>query len=279
MLIKSLYYQIQRYKFESNSQLRLKGIMPIAVVLSNTKIQIWKQFTTDVCWLEGYRMLYYQIQRYKFESNSQLLASTPHGAMRCIIKYKDTNLKAIHNSRACSQLERCVVLSNTKIQIWKQFTTLNGNVVLCHQLYYQIQRYKFESNSQQTRIAHESYSVVLSNTKIQIWKQFTTGLLFGMTETELYYQIQRYKFESNSQLLIILVMCFKCCIIKYKDTNLKAIHNIPLSVVILNELYYQIQRYKFESNSQLIAPSSCLVIRCIIKYKDTNLKAIHNYIY
>ena len=56
----------------------------------------------------------------------------------------------------------------------------------------------------------------------------------------------------------------KSCVIRYKDTNLKAIHNHP------------IQRYKFESNSQprLSAMRDCLC--CVIRYKDTNLKAIHN---
>ena len=92
----------------------------------------------------------------------------------------------------------------------------------------------------------------------------------------LYYQIQRYKFESNSQRAYQQIYNDWCCIIKYKDTNLKAIHNLHLSLPILIWLYYQIQRYKFESNSQLWACRSCGALRCIIKYKDTNLKAIHN---
>ncbi len=35
-----LYYLIQRYKFESNSQLALSMTIDIEVVLSDTKIQI-----------------------------------------------------------------------------------------------------------------------------------------------------------------------------------------------------------------------------------------------
>ena len=144
-----LYYLIQRYKFESNSQhsqhqhnqrpcciiwykdTNLKAIhnpceacaLSPFVVLSDTKIQIWKQFTTQLLCRLGRYLLYYLIQRYKFESNSQLLICHHLFCHRCIIWYKDTNLKAIHNTLAACLDVDCVVLSDTKIQIWKQFTT------------------------------------------------------------------------------------------------------------------------------------------------------------
>ena len=93
----------------------------------------------------------------------------------------------------------------------------------------------------------------------------------------MYYQIQRYKFESNSQLVLQLILLLNWCIIKYKDTNLKAIHNECLQDKRREWVYYQIQRYKFESNSQQANEDAITTQRCIIKYKDTNLKAIHNY--
>ena len=296
-----LYYQIQRYKFESNSQQMEAWATSHRVVLSNTKIQIWKQFTTHWRWHSQTRALYYQIQRYKFESNSQ---------HPIILNPKST-----------------VVLSNTKIQIWKQFTTGLSADLQWLVLYYQIQRYKFESNSQLASLAAHLDMVVLSNTKIQIWKQFTTVGLSLLWCAPLYYQIQRYKFESNSQQDFLVRLQHNRCIIKYKDTNLKAIHNRPhavlgdcllyyqiqrykfesnsqlgvdvelyLVVVLSNTkiqiwkqfttgtasstssvtLYYQIQRYKFESNSQQVGAVNIYLASCIIKYKDTNLKAIHN---
>ena len=119
---KLLYYLIQRYKFESNSQHLCFRTYYLTVVLSDTKIQIWKQFTTPSRVHGQFKTLYYLIQRYKFESNSQL-------------------------NRLISQ-NRIVVLSDTKIQIWKQFTTLDVVVTTAGMLYYLIQRYKFESNSQ-----------------------------------------------------------------------------------------------------------------------------------
>ena len=117
--------------------------------------------------------LYYPIQRYKFESNSQLFIGCKSIGHRCIIRYKDTNLKAIHNIEASNSLADA--------------------------LYYPIQRYKFESNSQLIRTNSVECGVVLSDTKIQIWKQFTTRCRACHSLTGLYYPIQRYKFESNSQ--------------------------------------------------------------------------------
>ena len=143
------------------------------VVLHDTKIQIWKQFTTDKESLTSVVELYYTIQRYKFESNSQRLTSCSPLRMRCITRYKDTNLKAIHNSQ---ELQRTSA-----------------------KLYYTIQRYKFESNSQPTAPYISLNDVVLHDTKIQIWKQFTTTRSQVRRRPRLYYTIQRYKFESNSQ--------------------------------------------------------------------------------
>ena len=271
-----MYYQIQRYKFESNSQHTSISCYSEWVVLSNTKIQIWKQFTTDCAKFLFSHTLYYQIQRYKFESNSQLHLLECPPSCSCIIKYKDTNLKAIHNACWVVGQVRYVVLSNTKIQIWKQFTTLGEYIKYEGELYYQIQRYKFESNSQQCLCCTYTFGsciikykdtnlkaihnkrnsisfargVVLSNTKIQIWKQFTTN--GGLSN-----------FASR-------------CIIKYKDTNLKAIHN-ALAVTLSNEGVVlsntKIQIWKQFTTSNYFESKEH---RCIIKYKDTNLKAIHN---
>ena len=298
------------------------------VVLSDTKIQIWKQFTTKMPLGYDRSLLYYLIQRYKFESNSQHISTARKMLDGCIIWYKDTNLKAIHNRGILVAVVCQVVLSDTKIQIWKQFTT-----PFCwHQqkdmLYYLIQRYKFESNSQHDdfevyapfrciiwykdtnlKAIHNRFTeslptldVVLSDTKIQIWKQFTTLARMTFPSSTLYYLIQRYKFESNSQPVGQDSGQGTCCIIWYKDTNLKAIHNKPKTdyfpqLVVLSDtkiqiwkqfttegpwrvhglrLYYLIQRYKFESNSQHKGNISVPHLCCIIWYKDTNLKAIHN---
>ena len=62
-------------------------------------------------------VLCHPIQRYKFESNSQPCQVWEEGKKSCVIRYKDTNLKAIHNLPVA--LHRCgaAVSSDTKIQI------------------------------------------------------------------------------------------------------------------------------------------------------------------
>ena len=201
--------------------------------------------------------LYYLIQRYKFESNSQLIGLRVLFLVSCIIWYKDTNLKAIHNHHRLFIAEgmlfiwykdtnlkaihnfileclgkSCVVLSDTKIQIWKQFTTehILSACLPCCIIWYKDTNLKAIHNYCVDFSCHSL--VVLSDTKIQIWKQFTTVAIADIHLLGLYYLIQRYKFESNSQPLWKSTTIQVSCIIWYKG------------------LYYLIQRYKFESNSQ-----------------------------
>ena len=194
--------------------------------------------------------LYYPIQRYKFESNSQHIRRTCQVCSCCIIRYKDTNLKAIHNRREHITDPKKVVLSDTKIQIWKQFTTLALKGYLDNRCIIRYKDTNLKAIHNSFFITDNNGEVVLSDTKIQIWKQFTTGLNEFNQFVVLYYPIQRYKFESNSQLYGLHVVSWDSCIIRYKDTNLKAIHNSNLKNIPLVLLYYPIQRYKFESNSQ-----------------------------
>ena len=119
-----------------------------SAVSSDTKIQIWKQFTTTLRpGLHGCPLCH-PIQRYKFESNSQPQAGRCYPRRRCVIRYKDTNLKAIHNAPRRRSACVAAVSSDTKIQIWKQFTTGAGVAGEALKLCHPIQRYKFESNSQ-----------------------------------------------------------------------------------------------------------------------------------
>ena len=350
-----LCHPIQRYKFESNSQRYLviylyhkscvirykdtnlkaihnylnKDFVRVNAVSSDTKIQIWKQFTTAGAGSAGKYRLCHPIQRYKFESNSQPFRCVSSGKVCCVIRYKDTNLKAIHNEISTTMNSLFAVSSDTKIQIWKQFTTERNSPLYAHMLCHPIQRYKFESNSQQKwhlplictccvirykdtnlKAIHNKGckhvfvgDAVSSDTKIQIWKQFTTCQSQLHARAVLCHPIQRYKFESNSQQENIQTKRQRGCVIRYKDTNLKAIHNriqqAAHSAIAVSsdtkiqiwkqfttsdktapgseELCHPIQRYKFESNSQLWTIVWRVRSCCVIRYKDTNLKAIHNW--
>ena len=92
----------------------------------------------------------------------------------------------------------------------------------------------------------------------------------------LYFILQRYLFESNSQHKQSALYIAQGCILYYKDTFLKAIHNILVYLSAHNSLYFILQRYLFESNSQPIGAQLTDALSCILYYKDTFLKAIHN---
>ena len=118
-----LYYLIQRYKFESNSQRCASACFwAIGCIIWYKDTNLKAIHNLAGCFAVTV-LLYYLIQRYKFESNSQHSGSLPRSTSGCIIWYKDTNLKAIHNIRLWCTNGKTVVLSDTKIQIWKQFTT------------------------------------------------------------------------------------------------------------------------------------------------------------
>ena len=169
-------------------------------VLPITKIQFWKQITTSDCGRHHPSALYYQSQRYNFESKSQQRLSPPPPALCCITNHKDTILKANHNSGTRVGLCTFAVLPITKIQFWKQITTIHIQNNRYKPLYYQSQRYNFESKSQPYEKEMSQYLCCITNhkdtilkanhncnslrimmwmavlpiTKIQFWKQITT---------------------------------------------------------------------------------------------------------
>ena len=191
---------LQRYKFESNSQLRVLSGGCGLVAKSPAKIQIWKQFTTVSVSHSSMRTLPNLLQRYKFESNSQLSNENTNEAMGCQISCKDTNLKAIHNSI------RTYYHWRSSCQISCKDTNLKA-----------IHNYNL--------ISQYRLTVAKSPAKIQIWKQFTTCCFREYCCKLLPNLLQRYKFESNSQPLGNYKVNLPRCQISCKDTNLKAIHN------------------------------------------------------
>ena len=62
--------------------------------------------------------------------------------------------------------------------------------------------------------------------------------------------LQRYYFESESQLSYIDGSPQTGCCLSYKDTILKANHNAAMSAPALARMLLILQRYYFESESQ-----------------------------
>ena len=170
-----LFPILQRYKFETNSQLSmplavliarcfqyfkdtnlrpihnsLSSLHEIKHVVSNTsKIQIWDQFTTVALCRGQSSRLFPILQRYKFETNSQLLSYIFLLYPSCFQYFKDTNLRPIHNILMKIKKVFKVVSNTSKIQIWDQFTTYGRLRKKWFSLFPILQRYKFETNSQQ----------------------------------------------------------------------------------------------------------------------------------
>ena len=300
----------------------------LAVVASTTKIQKWKQITTSVYIVSSGTVLLPVRQRYKNESKSQPSLGYTPGQIGCCQYDKDTKMKANHNGwrRGCWWPR--VVASTTKIQKWKQITTEEYIWITNAALLPVRQRYKNESKSQLERDGPDgsggccqydkdtkmkanhncmasgapSTRVVASTTKIQKWKQITTGWAGRHRAGWLLPVRQRYKNESKSQPPIARgASCESCC--QYdKDTKMKANHNMiaisPFTVKVVAsttkiQKWKQIttaaqrllhrdgllpvrQRYKNESKSQLQGWAINLFMRCCQYDKDTKMKANHN---
>ena len=217
------------------------------------------------------------LQRYKFESNSQLAEQMRGSGNGCQISCKDTNLKAIHNPRvdAPSRATLPNLLQSYKFESNSQHALQNNAVRCCCQISCKDTNLKAIHNAAAAAAAW--CRVAKSPAKIQIWKQFTTCTSAVTASTPLPNLLQRYKFESNSQLWVFPLPPPYSCQISCKDTNLKAIHNgisrlISENIVAKSPAKIQIwkqfttdtslalevrllpnllQRYKFESNSQL----------------------------
>ena len=117
------------------------------------------------------------------------------------------------------------MFATAKILIWKQFTTINqvGSMLSSCVCNCKDTNLKAIHNS----VKHETIvtTVVFATAKILIWKQFTTIEPLYIEVPWLCLQLQRYYFESNSQLERWYVLIPTSCVCNCKDTNLKAIHN------------------------------------------------------
>ena len=171
------------------------------------------------------KRLYSICQRYNFESNLQLDNESYIVDMSCIRYVKDTILKAIYNYRRNHHKTTFAVFDMSKIQFWKQFTTIFRVYNIITLLYSICQRYNFESNLQLAIVSLLNSYAVFDMSKIQFWKQFTTFGRCCCHFSQLYSICQRYNFESNLQPAFAFSAPSLCCIRYVKDTILKAIYN------------------------------------------------------
>ena len=90
---------LQRYYFESESQLISLKLRIFAAVAYPTKILFWKRITAQMCRWTAKAELLLILQRYYFESESQQSLPYSNPPYCCCLSYKDTILKANHSLR------------------------------------------------------------------------------------------------------------------------------------------------------------------------------------
>ena len=92
-----------------------------------------------------------------------------------------------------------------------------------------------------------------------------------MEQTGLFRILQKYKFESKSQLKSRNIQTPSGCLGYYKNTNLKANHNYPKRSSLAHVLFRILQKYKFESKSQLPCWWATVTMGCLGYYQNTDL--------
>ena len=242
------------------------------------------------------------LQRYYFESESQHKCAWATVAGSCCLSYKDTILKANHSRGRHFQNKTAAVAYPTKILFWKRITAYKQKRIHANRLLLILQRYYFESESQhyhniylillrcclsyKDTILKANHSIkkeamnpltaVAYPTKILFWKRITAEKLYKAKNLTLLLILQRYYFESESQQSTLYVACLMAVAYPTKILFWKRITAGTSDWVHWLLLLLILQRYYFESESQLLPTDFNPKNSCCLSYKDTILKANHS---
>ena len=146
--------------------------------------------------------------------------------MSCFQWFKDTNLKANHNSSAIYYCGGNVVSNGSKILIWKQITTHRGKPNRWKRCFQWFKDTNLKANHNSNGNTHQMRCVVSNGSKILIWKQITT-LRYCNWNKDMLVVSNGSKiliWKQITTLAIILIWLWSC-FQWFKDTNLKANHN------------------------------------------------------
>ena len=122
----------------------------------------------------------------------------------CFQWFKDTNLKANHNNEDKCPYCGQAVFNGSKILIWKQITTLKFELNIERGCFQWFKDTNLKANHNYTGECYHLHLAVFNGSKILIWKQITTYFLYFINKM--------------------------CCFQWFKDTNLKANHNLQRSL-------------------------------------------------
>ena len=211
--------------FQANHNTLLLLTLMVFVVLDTTKVQIFKQITTEPIQDFKKRKLFQIPQRYRFSSKSQHVLCTYFPQVSCFRYHKGTDFQANHNAFVFQLLNTDVVLDTTKVQIFKQITTLirkNRYLLSCFRYH---KGTDFQANHNRSWLFSRPSEVVLDTTKVQIFKQITTVPTAELDALGLFQIPQRYRFSSKSQRYWTTPRFDLRCFRYHKGTDFQANHN------------------------------------------------------
>ena len=136
------------------------------VVSNGSKILIWKQITT--------------------------IRRSCYPVVGCFQWFKDTNLKANHNTLKLALSLKTVVSNGSKILIWKQITTNRLNYLSLSGCFQWFKDTNLKANHNLTKVLLFLILVVSNGSKILIWKQITTSIVTITKKSSLFPMVQRY---------------------------------------------------------------------------------------
>ena len=221
---------------------------------------------------------------------------------RCFRYHKGTDFQANHNKRngrACN-LRLFQIPQRYRFSSKSQHIRAQASLNACCFRYHK--GTDFQANHNQLKQEDLLISVVLDTTKVQIFKQITTGGKSLEEVLKLFQIPQRYRFSSKSQQQVCYAIRWYGCFRYHKGTDFQANHNNLLTIqitylVVLDTTKVQIfkqittsskqesntlllfqipQRYRFSSKSQHGLVTSAQLQCCFRYHKGTDFQANHN---
>ena len=261
--------------FQANHNTLRKQTHVEFVVLDTTKVQIFKQITTapgvdynlSCCFRyhkgtdfqanhnkmrgnQHYILLFQIPQRYRFSSKSQLLRLLDLCLFSCFRYHKGTDFQANHNLVRTLLQPSEVVLDTTKVQIFKQITTTCKRSCIEVSCFRYHKGTDFQANHNYCFYTYPDDFVVLDTTKVQIFKQITTGLGYSLDPLSCFRYHKGTDFQANHN---IKLLCKTLVCVVLDTTKVQIFKQITTKLVDFShvERLFQIpQRYRFSSKSQ-----------------------------
>ena len=140
------------------------------------------------------------VQRYKFESKSQHTFFECENVWCCFQWFKGTNLRANHNVFDDVLTQGHAVSNGSKVQIWEQITTVACRARYVSRCFQWFKGTNLRANHNRKATCWTPQMAVSNGSKVQIWEQITTNVVSFYRSARLFPMVQRYKFESKSQL-------------------------------------------------------------------------------